>query len=131
MGFSVGNFVKSASKSAVDRLVDNVVSSVSVGSPINVKSIASNISQSLLASGSSYASMSSITSLKTDSIISGAASEFFALAGKETGRSLGVSVSDLRRLSTDTLTSHLLNINPETKIAANKAKDQYEVLSVL
>ena len=131
MSFNVGNFIKSSSKSAVVRMVDNIVGSIVSGLPMNTTALASSISQSLIQSGSSYQTADTMASLKTDSIISGAADEFFALAGRQTNRLGGSTVSELRRLSSETLSSHLLNVQPETKINSKLYKDNYEVLSIV
>ena len=131
MAFNVSSFIKDSSKSAITRLIDRSVGSVVNGLPMGTTSIATSVSQSLIQGGSAFSTADTLTSLKTDSVISGAADAFFALAGKEISRVGGSSIADLRRTSTDSLTSHLLHIQPETKIAANKSKDSFEILSVL
>lgn len=131
MAFNVGSYIKNTSKSAVNRMVDDVVSSTINGMSMGVTNLTSSISQSLLASGSSYTTVNTLASLKADSVISGASNEYFAFAGKEINRTAGAAISDLRRTGSTTLSSHLLGIQPETKIAANKRKDQFETMSIV
>ena len=131
MAFNVGDFIKDTSKSAVNKLVDNIVGGIVAGLPTNTQLIASSISESLINTGSSYKTADAMTSLKTDNIVSGAANEFFALAGKDINRAGGATIASLRRGGSETLNSILTGVNPETKIAAKKGKDDYEILSVL
>lgn len=131
MAFNVGDYIKETSKSAVTKLVDNIVGGIVAGLPTNTQLIATSISQSLINSGSSYRTADALTSLKTDNVISGAANEFFALAGKDINRAAGTSIAALRRGGTDTINSILTGVNPETKIASKRGKDDYEILSVI
>lgn len=131
MAFNVGDFVKDTSKSAVTKLVDNIVGGIVAGLPTNTQLIASSISESLINTGSSYKTADAMTALKTDNTVSGAANEFFALAGKDVNRAGTVNIAQLRRGGTDTINSILTGVNPTTKIASKKGKDEYEILSVL
>ena len=131
MAFNVGNFVKDTAKSAVTRTVDNIVGNAVAGLPLSTSLIASSSAQTLFNIGSSYESVSALTSVRTDNIISGASDAFFALAGRSVDRAGGVPISQLRRAgSSESLSLFLQEINPSTKIN-NRKRDQYEILSVL
>jgi len=131
MAFNVNNFIKNNSKPVMNKLVDNIVGGIVAGLPTSTKSIATSISQSLLNSGSSYTSVDAMSSLKTDSIISGADPNFFAIAGKSLDRASGVSIASLRRSGSESLNQYLSSINPSTKIASQKSRDEFEVISIL
>ena len=131
MAFNVGNFVKDTAKSAVNKLVDDAVGKISSGLPMNTKLIADSAAKSLFNIGASYESVQALAAAKTDNIISGGADEFFALAGKAVNRTGGVNLKDLRRLGEESLNSYLRNINPTTKIASKRKRDELEILSVL
>lgn len=131
MAFNVGNFVKNTAQSAVDKLVNDVVGKVTSGLPMASQLLASSSAQTLFNIGASYESVQALTSKKTDAIISGAADEFFALAGKEISKAAKINVSKLRRSAMEDINTFLNDINPATKIASKKRKDALEILSVV
>ena len=131
MAFNVGNFVKSSAKSAVTKMVDDVVRGVAAGLPSNVTAISGNIAQSLVNTGSTFRTVDAMSSLKTDSIISGAAEEFFALSGNSLDRGSGVNISSIRNVGSESLNNILKNVNPETKIAGKKSSDSLQILAVI
>jgi hypothetical protein len=130
MAFNVGNFVKDTAKSAVGRLVDKVLGNVTPGLPMNAQLTADSTAKALFNIGASYESVEAFASRRTDSIISGAADEFFAIAGKSVDRAAGASIADLRRSSTESVNNYLQNVNPSTKIKSKRSRDEYEVLAV-
>ena len=129
MAFNVGNFVKSTAKSSVEKMVNNVVKDIVSGLPGGSQLITSSTAQSLFNVGASYESISSAASAKIDNIISGGADEFFAMAGRVVNRTGGVSLAKLRRASNDSLNVFLKEINPTTKIAAKRSRNEIEILS--
>lgn len=131
MAFNVGNFVKNTAQSAVDKLVNNVVGQITSGLPMASQLLASSSAQTLFNIGASYESVQALTSQKTDSIISGGAAEFFALAGKDITKAASINVSKLRRSALEDINTFLNDINPATKIANKKRKDELEILSVV
>lgn len=131
MAFNVSDYVRDTSKSAVQKITDSVTSQVSAGKPASAQGIASSTASTLLSGGSALSSVANITSNKTDAIVSGAASEFFALAGQDLSRAAGGDISQLRQAGNESIQTYLQNINPSTKIASKKKGDTLTVLSVL
>ncbi len=131
MAFNASSFVKDTAKSAVSKLVDKVTGNVTSGLPMNAQLTADSTAKALFNIGASYESVEAFASRKTDSIISGAADEFYAIAGKAVDRTSGSSVANLRRTSTESVNSYLQNVNPTTKINSKRKRDEYEVLAVL
>ena len=131
MAFNVKDFVKDSVKSPVQRIIDKVVSSASNGQPNGMKNVAESTAKSFFDVAGSYESISAFASVKTDNIVSGAADEFFALAGKSSSRSSKADIRKLRRKSTQDTNSYLNNSNPATKIGATKKGNSIEILSVL
>jgi hypothetical protein len=131
MAFNASNFTKNTSKSAVEKLVDNVLSKVTSGLPMSAQLTTDSTAKTLFNIGASYESVEAFASRKTDSIISGAADEFFAIAGKAVNRASGAPITQLRRSSDESVNSYLENVNPTTKITSKRKRDEYEVLSVV
>jgi hypothetical protein len=129
MAFNVGDFVKGTAKSALNKLVDNVVGNVVSGLPMNSKLAAKSTAESLINAGASYTQVEAMSALKVDNITSGAAPEFFAIAGKDVSRA-SAAIGALRHNS-DSTDSYLNNVNPETKMAKRRSKDEYEVHALL
>ena len=129
MSFSAGSFIKDTGKSVIDRLVDNVVKNTTSGLAQSSQLLAKSTAESLIKSGSTYQNAEALSSLKTSEVTSGAADEFFAIAGKSTSRSAAANISKLRRAGEDTdIEGYLQEVNPSTKI--NKKRDSREILSV-
>lgn len=131
MAFNVSNFVRDTSKSAVQKITDKVAGQVSAGLPSGALGIASSTAQALLKGGSALSNVANLTSNKTDAIVSGALSEFFALAGQNPSRAVGGALSALRQAGNESIQNYLQNINPSTKIAEKKSNDSLTILSVI
>lgn len=131
MAFNVNDYVKDSAKSPVDRIIDTVVRSSSNGKSNNAKSIAESTAKTFFDIASSYESVSAFSASRTDNIISGAADEFYALAGKNSDRTIKVDLNRLRRISSEDTNSYLNTVNPVTKIGAVKKNNTIEILSVL
>ena len=131
MAFNVGSFVKNTAKSAVQRLVHNVVGNVVSGLPSNSTLIANSTAETLFNIGSSYSSVTATSSIKTDSIISGAANDYFGMAGKDTSRTVSSTIKALRQSGNEDTQTYLNNINPTTKIAAKSESNQVTILSAV
>lgn len=131
MAFNVKDFVKDSVKSPVERIVDTAVTAATNGQPNGTKGIAESAAKSFFDIASSYESVSAFSSSKTDNIVSGAADEFYALAGKNSQRASKVDLSKLRRISNEDTTSYLNNTNPATKIGAVKNGSTIDIISVL
>lgn len=130
MSFNVGNFVKSTSKTPTQKITDDVISRATNGLPTSVQSIASSSANALLNCGTSLSGVAAITSNMTDSVVSGGADEYFAIAGLVKSRAAG-SMSDVRRGSSEGIMNYLQNINPSTKINSRKGSDSLTILSVV
>lgn len=131
MAFNVKDFVKDSQKSPVERVIDTVISASTNGKPNGLKGIAESTAKSFFNIAASYESVSAFSSTKTDNIVSGAADEFYALAGKNTARASKVDLNKLRRLSSEDTNTFLNNSNPATKIGAVKKGNSIEIISVL
>lgn len=131
MAFNVKDFIKNDIKTPIDRIIDTITSAVSNGKPSGSKGVAENAAKSFFDIASSYESVSAFSSVKTDSIVSGAADEFYAFSGKNSERASKADISKLRRISTEDTASYLSNVNPATKIGAVKKGDSIEIISVV
>lgn len=131
MGFNVGSFVADKAKSAVDRLVDDVVGNIVNGLPMSANRTASSVAESLFNIGASYTSVQALSSQKTDAIISGSADEFFALAGKVVNRTAGADLTKLRRTSGENIHDYINRVNPATKIQSKRDDDNLTIISVI
>ena len=132
MAFNVGNFVKSQAKSAVERLVSGVVGNVVSGLPRNSQLVASSTAQSLLNVGASYKSVSAFSASKVDSVVSGGDPHYAAATGKDVAkRASQPTVAAARNIGSDDLDTYIETLNPQTAIAAKKAKKSVEVLSAV
>lgn len=121
MAFNVGKFVKSTAKSAANRMLDEVVSAVTSKLPISTSLSAKSTVNSLFNVGASFDSISAFASQKTDSLISGGAEKYFALAGKDPARTAAADIENLRHSGLDKNVSFFLNeVNPSTKIKLKK-----------
>lgn len=131
MAFNVGNFIKGAAKPIVDRLLDDVISQTSRGLPMNVTSSAKSISESLFNAGSSFESISSLTSQKTDAIVNQGPDIFYALAGKDPARASAADLRRLRNINSDSTEHYINNINPSSAIEAKRRRDNEIIISAV
>ena len=125
MAFNVGNFVKSTSKSIVNRIIDNATSTAIAGGSRNAQLIARNTAQSLFNIGASFDSVEAFSTQKTDTILSGASNEYFALAGKSPSRVVAGALNSLRRTGNESTQVYVNRINPQTKVANAKGGQQF------
>jgi hypothetical protein len=118
MSFNVGNFISNAVKSPIQKVVDSVVGQVASGIQSSVSSVASSFSQQLFSIGQSFDSISAISSLKVDSIVSGGSNDYSGFAGKCVERA-SASGHGGAAASTRGMTSkeYSTNISPQGKIA--------------
>lgn len=131
MAFDVSNFVKSTSKNIVNRVVDGATTTAIAGGPRNAQLIARTAAQSLFNIGASYDSVEAFSTQKTDTIVSGASDEYFALAGKSPSRVSANKLSALRRTSTESAQMYVNNINPQTKVANSKSNQEFVTYTVV
>ena len=110
-------------------MIDQSISGLTNGLSSSTKSLAKSTTSYLLENGSTRSSIESITGSVVNTVVSGAAEEFYSLAGKVTNRLGGSSISDLR--GTVNLIDYLLDINPTSKISSKKSKDSYEVFAII
>lgn len=131
MAFNVKDFIKDSAKSPVEQIIDTAVASASNGQPNGLKGIAEATAKSFFDVASSYEAVSAFSSAKTDSIVSGAADEYFAFAGKSSERASKGDLSRLRRLSSQDVNTFLSTVNPVSKIGAVKKGNTIDIISVL
>lgn len=127
MAFNVGSFVKSTAQSIGQRLINDVVSSVTSGLPMNLSSSAKSTAETLFNVGSSFKSISAFASQKTDSLVNQGSDIYYALAGKDPARASGAEIKQRRRANVDSLGNYLNNVNPSTKIK-NKRREAASVI---
>ena len=123
MAFNVSNFVKSTSKTLAGRVVDTATTTAISGGARNAQLIAKTTAQSLFNIGASFDSVEAFSTQKTDTILSGASNEYFAIAGKSPSRVAAGGLPALRRTGNETTNIYINEINPQTKVA-NAKKDQ-------
>lgn len=131
MAFNVNSYIKDTAKSSAAKILDKVSERVTAGMPSNTKTIAAATAQSLFNIGASYDNVESLASKKTDSIIAGAADEFFAFAGRAINRTGGAPISLLRRTNDETTSSYEANVLPATKIEQAKTRNSLEILKAV
>ena len=131
MAFNVKDFIKNGVKAPVDRILDTITSAVSNGKSNGSKGIAESTAKSFFDVASSYESVSAFSSARTDNIVSGAADQFYAFAGKNSERASKTDLNKLRRISTEDTNSYLNNVNPATKIGAVKKGNTIEIITVV
>lgn len=132
MAFNVGKFVKNQAKSAVKRIIDDIVGKSSSGLPRNSELVANSTAQSLFNIGASYSSVSAFTTSKTDGIVSGGDPHYAAVAGKDAAKKAGSSsVASARTIGNDNVNTYMNKINPQTAIANKKAKKSVEILTAI
>lgn len=131
MAFNVKDFIKNDVKAPVDRILDTITSAVSNGKSNGTKGIAESTAKSFFDVASSYESVSAFSSARTDNIVSGAADQFYAFAGKNSERASKTDLNKLRRISTEDTNSYLNNVNPATKIGAVKKGNTIEIITVV
>lgn len=131
MAFNVKDFIKNDIKAPIDRILDVITSSASNGKANGSKGIAESTAKSFFDVAASYESVSAFSSAKTDNIVSGAADQFYAFAGKNSERASKTDINKLRRVSTEDTDSYLNNVNPASKIGAVKKGNTIDIISVV
>ena len=120
MAFNVGKFVKSAGKSIGNKMLDNLVSSVTSQLPMNITSSAKSTADSLFNVGASFDSISAFAAQKADTLVNQKAEVFYGLAGKDPARVASADLKKLRSKAVEDVNQYLQDINPSTKIASKK-----------
>ena len=131
MAFNVENFIKSTAKTIIGRIIDNATTTAISGGSRNAQLIAKTTAQSLFNIGASFDSVEAYSTQKTDTILSGASDEYFAMAGKSPSRVAANKLSSLRRIGTESTNIYLNNINPQTKVANAKSKQEFVSLTAV
>jgi len=131
VAFNVSNFVKSTSKSISNRILDNATTTAISGASRNAQLIAKTTAQSLFNIGASFDSVEAFSTQKTDSILSGASNEYFAMAGKSPSRIAANKLSSLRRTGSESARVYVESINPQTKVANAKSNQQFTTYTVV
>jgi hypothetical protein len=131
VAFNVSNFVKSTSKSISNRILDNATTTAISGASRNAQLIAKTTAQSLFNIGASFDSVEAFSTQKTDSILSGASNEYFAMAGKSPSRIAANKLSSLRRTGSESAKVYVESINPQTKVANAKSNQQFTTYTVV
>lgn len=126
MSFNVGNFRNNSVKSPVQKVVDRVVGQVAEGIHSSVSSVASSFSQQLFNIGQSYDSISAVSSLKVDSIVSGGSNDYSGFAGKCVERAVASGHGGSGSPSTRGMTSreYSTTVSPQGKIAGATYAEQ-------
>jgi len=132
MAFNPQNYLKSSSRTSIDRVAyDAAVNSIS-GSPQNARGIAQDLSLRILAEGASLESSASLVNGQIEAaVISSAEEMYYALAGLDVSRTNGEKLSNLRRSSTSVAASDIADYNPSTKIKKARRNDRHIHMSVL
>lgn len=128
MSFSPDDYIKSG-KSPVQKMVNTIVNDLTSGMPNAAKSITSNISTSLLNNGVSFSSAKDAASLAADSVISGAAGEYQALASKITAKGIGSGLN-INKTIVGTK-DYFSSVNPASKIKSKNAGYETIIVAVI
>ena len=120
MAFNIGKFVKSAAKTVGNKLLDDIVSSVTSQLPMNISSSARSTAETLFNVGASFDSISAFAAQKADSIVNQKAEVFYGLAGKDPARVASADLKKLRSRAVEDTNQFLTDVNPSTKIASKK-----------
>lgn len=131
MAFNVGNFIKSAAKTVGNKMLDNIVSSVTSQLPMNITSSARSTAESLFNVGASFDSISAFAAKKTDSLVNQKAEVYYGLAGKDPSRVASADLKKLRSRATEDTNQFLNDINPSTKIASKKKKNASIIMDAI
>jgi hypothetical protein len=114
---NASRFIVDTFKSPVRKIIDGISSAIFGNLPSNAIGVSQSSAKALFDVGAAYDSISSITAAKTDSIVSGAADEFFVFAGKTVNRAAGVDIARLRTMQSENPQTYINDINPSTKLA--------------
>jgi hypothetical protein len=120
MAFNIGKFVKSAAKTVGNKVLDDIVSSVTSQLPMNTSSSARSTAETLFNVGASYDSISAFAAQKADCIVNQKAEVFYGLAGKDPSRVASADLKKLRSRAVEDTNQYLTDVNPSTKIASKK-----------
>jgi predicted TIM-barrel enzyme len=120
MAFNVGKFVKSAAKTVGNKMLGDLVSSVTSQLPMSTVSSAKSTAETLFNVGASFDSISAFAAKKTDSLVNQKAEVFYGLAGKDPSRVASADLKKLRSRAVEDVNQFINDINPSTKIAAKK-----------
>lgn len=130
MAFNVGKFVKSSVKTVGNKMLDNLVSSVTSQLPMSVTSSAKSTAESLFNVGASFDSISAFAAQKADTLVNQKAEVFYGLAGKDPSRVASADLKKLRSRAVDDVGQYLNEVNPATKIASKK-KDSSIIMDAI
>ena len=132
MAFNPQNYLKSSSKTSIDRVAYDVsVNSIS-GSSQNARGIAQDLSLRILAEGASLDSNASLVGGQIEAAVNSSAEEmYYALAGLDVSRTNGAKLSNLRRSSVRINDGQLEQTHPATKIARARRADRVEILTAI
>ena len=131
MAFNPQNYLKSSSRTSIDRVAyDAAINSIS-GSPQNARGIAQDLSLRILAEGASLESSASLVNGQIEAaVVSSTEEMYYALAGLDVSRTNGAKLSNLRRSSLNTADA-ITKSNPSVKIADARRNDRHIIMSVL
>ena len=128
---NASRFIVDTFKSPVRKIIDGISSAIFGNLPMNAIGVSQSSAKALFDVGAAYDSISSITAAKTDSIVSGAADEFFVFAGKTVNRAAGVNIARLRTMQSENPQTYINDINPSTKLARMEENRADLFISVL
>ena len=131
MAFNPEDYLKSSSKTSIDRIAyDASINSIS-GSSQNARGIAKDLSLRIVAEGASLDNNASLVSGQIEAAVISATEEmYYALAGLDVSRTNGAKLSNLRRASLNT-SDVVAKYNPSVKIEKARRNNQHIVLSIL
>ena len=131
MAFNPEDYLKSSSKTSIDRIAYNASLNSVSGSPQNARGIAKDLSLRIVAEGASLDSNASLVSGQIEAaVVSSTEEMYYALAGLDVSRTNGAKLSTLRRTSLNT-SDTVTKSNPSVKIENARRKDRHIVMTVL
>ena len=132
MAFNPEDYLKSSSKTSIQRVAyDASVNSVS-GSSQNARGIAQDLSLRIVAEGASLDSNASLVGGQIEAAINTSTEEmYYALAGLDVSRTNGAKLSNLRRASTQLTGQTIEQVHPATKISRAREANRIEIITAI
>lgn len=132
MAFNPEDYLKSNSKTSIERIAyDAAVNSIS-GSSQNARGIAKELGLRIVAEGASLDSNASLIGGQIEAAVNSSAEEmYYALAGLDVSRTNGAKLSNLRRSSVKINDDQLEQTHPATKIARARRADRVEIITAI
>lgn len=120
MAFQVGNFVKSAALSGLQRGINQSLGTSGSFLGNSIGSLLGGVSQSLFEVGNAFGTISNVTSLKLDSVVAGGETGFVSGKCPERAAAGDLEAGNTRQGIHQSMTDYMLDTDPTNRIAARR-----------